>query len=235
MGMRKVVGVIGGMGPDATVDFMSRVSAFTDATRDQDHVHMLVDNNPAIPCRQQALLGEGEDPGPVMADMARGLEASGADFLVMPCNTAHAFADAVREAVSIPLVSIVDVTVAACRDQAAVGMLATKGCLEARVYQDAIAATSSEIIVPDDAELLALMDLIFAIKAGEQSPEVGERMRELGEALVARGATVVVGGCTEITLVLKDGMLGVPVVSSTDELARSTVDICSGRRELAAG
>ncbi len=233
--MRKIVGVIGGMGPDATVDFMSRVIAFTDATRDQDHVRMLVDNNPAIPCRQQALLGDGEDPGPVMADMARGLEASGADFLVMPCNTAHAYADAVREAVSIPLISIVDVTVAACRDHAAVGMLTTKGCLEARVYQDAFAETSSELIMLDDAELSQLMDLIFAIKAGEQSPEIGGSMRELGEALVTRGATAVVGGCTEITLVLGDGMLGVPVVSSTDELARATVDICSGRQELAAG
>ncbi len=233
--MRKVVGVIGGMGPDATVDFMSRVIAFTGATRDQDHVHMLVDNNPAIPCRQQALLGEGEHPGPVMAAMARGLEASGADFLVMPCNTAHAFADAVREAVSIPLVSIVDVTVAACRDHAAVGMLATKGCLEAGVYQEAFAATSSDMIVPNDAEFPELMDLIFAIKAGDQSPNVGARMRELGEALVARGATVVVGGCTEITLVLKDGMLSVPVVSSTDELASATADICSGRREVPAG
>ncbi len=139
--MRKVVGVIGGMGPDATVDFMSSVIAFTDAAQDQDHVRMLVDNNPAVPCRQQALLGNGEDPGPVMARMARGLEAAGADFLVMPCNTAHAFADAVRSAASIPLLSIVDVTVAACSGHALVGMLATRGCLEARVYQDAFAST----------------------------------------------------------------------------------------------
>ena len=83
------------MGPDATVDFMSSVIAFTEATLDQDHARMLVDNNPAVPCRQQALLGDGEDPGPVLAGMARGLEKAGADFLVMPCNTAHAFADSV--------------------------------------------------------------------------------------------------------------------------------------------
>ena len=231
--MRRVVGVIGGMGPDATADFMSQVIAFTEAARDQDHARMLVDNTPAVPCRQRALLGDGEDPGPVMADMARGLEAAGADFLVMPCNTAHAFADAIINAVSIPLLSIVDVTVAACRDHRVVGMLSTKGCLEAGVYQDAFATTGSEIIVPDDAEFAELMDLIFAIKAGDQSPGIGERMRVLGEALVARGATVVVGGCTEITLVLHDDMLTVPLVSSTDELARATADVCSGRRELA--
>ena len=233
--MRKIVGVIGGMGPDATVDFMSRVIAFTDAARDQDHARMLVDNNPSIPCRQKALLGEGGDPGPVMAGMARGLEVSGADLLVMPCNTAHAFADAVTEAISIPLLSIIDVTVAACRDHAAVGLLTTEGCLAARVYQDAFAETGKELIVPDEAELSELMELIFAIKAGDRSPAIGECMRALGEALVARGAAAIIGGCTEITLVLNDGMLSVPLVSSTDELARATADICSGRRELATG
>lgn len=232
--MRKVVGIIGGMGPGATVDFMSRVISLSDVAREQDHVRMLVDNNPTIPSRQQALLGDGEDPGPVLAGMARGLEAAGADFLVMPCNTAHAFAGAIREAVSIPLVSIVDVTVRACRGHAAVGMLTTEGCLEARVYQDAFATTGSEMVAPDDAELRELMDLIFAIKDGDRSRGIGARMRVLGEALVARGATVIVSGCTEITMVLEDDMLTVPFVSSTDELARATVDICSGRRELAA-
>ena len=230
--MHKTAGVLGGMGPDATVDFMSRVIAFTEATRDQDHARMLVDNNPQVPCRQQALLGHGEDPGPVLADMARRLEAAGADFLVMPCNTAHAFADAVRRAVSIPLVSIVDVTVAACRGHAAVGMLATRGCLEARVYDDAFASTGSEMIVPDEAEFADLMELIFAIKGGDSSGGIGERMRVLAEALVARGADAVIGGCTEITLVLTDSMLSVPLVSSTDELARATAAICSGQREL---
>ena len=220
------------MGPDATVDFMSRVIAFTEATRDQDHVRMLVDNNPAIPCRQQALLGDGEDPGPVMAGMARGLEATGADFLVMPCNTAHVFADAVREAVSIPLLSIVDVTVAVCSGHAAVGMLATRGCIEAGVYQDAFAKTDSKMIVPGSSDMAELMELIFSIKAGDRSPGVGARMKVLAEALVERGATVVVGGCTEIPLVLDDSMLRVPLVSTTDELARATADICSGKRAL---
>ena len=141
--MQKTVGVIGGMGPDATVDFMSSVIGFTEAARDQDHVRMLIDNNPRVPCRQEALLGDGDDPGPVMADMARGLEAGGADFLVMPCNTAHAFADAIRDAVSIPLLSILDVTVAACQGHAAVGMLATRGCLDAGVYQKVFAASGA--------------------------------------------------------------------------------------------
>ncbi|MDJ0793491.1 MAG: amino acid racemase [Woeseiaceae bacterium] len=233
--MQKTVGVIGGMGPDATVDFMSGVIGFTKAARDQDHVRMLVDNNPRVPCRQEALLGDGDDPGPVMADMARGLEAGGAEFLVMPCNTAHAFADAIRDAVSIPLLSILDVTVAACQGHAAVGILATRGCLDAGVYQKAFAASGAELVVPDESEMAELMELIFAIKAGDRSAGIGERMQTLAESLTARGATVVVGGCTEITLVLHDGMLSVPLVSSTDELARATAAICSGQHELPSG
>ena len=104
-GSQKTVGVLGGMGPDATVDFMARVIALTEADRDQDHVRMLIDHNPHVPNRQKAILAEGEDPGPVLAEMAARLEANGADFLVIPCNTAYAFEDAILAATSIPLIS----------------------------------------------------------------------------------------------------------------------------------
>ena len=114
-------------------------------------------------------------------------------------------------------------------------MLATRGCLGAQVYQQAFAASGTELVVPDDEEMIELMELIFAIKGGDRSSAIGERMQRLAEALVARGATVVVGGCTEITLVLHDNMLSVPLVLSTDELARATAAICSGQRDLPPG
>src|SRR5210317_2431954 len=106
-------GVLGGMGPDATVDFMAKVIAATSAETDQDHARMLVDHNPKVPNRQAALLGNGEDPGPVLAAMAKGLQEAGADFLVMPCNTAHVFEQSIISAVDIPLVSIITETIAA--------------------------------------------------------------------------------------------------------------------------
>jgi len=93
----------------------------------------------------------------------------------------------------------------------------------------------SELVLPDDSEFSELMDLIFAIKAGDRSTGIAERMQLLAQALIARGATVVVGGCTEITLVLHDDVLDVPLVSSTDELARATAAICLGQRELPSG
>ena len=115
------VGVLGGMGPEATVDFMTRVLAATPARVDQEHIRMLVDHNPGIPDRHAAIAGTGPDIGPELAAMARGLEAAGADFLVMVCNTAHAYTEAIRTAVSIPFVSIVDVVMAAVAERPAGG------------------------------------------------------------------------------------------------------------------
>jgi aspartate racemase len=213
------------MGPDATVDFLSKVIAATPAEKDQDHLRILVDNNPQVPNRQEAVLRGGEDPGPALAAMAKGLEAGGADFLVMPCNTAHAFRDAIVAAVDIPLVSIIDVTVDACAGAAAVGVLATDGCLASTVFQEALAARGLRAVLPDDAEIAELMRLITRIKAGDQGPDVAAGMRKLAEALVARGADAIIAGCTEIPLVLQADALDVALVSSTDALAAATVAI----------
>ena len=221
--MNKTVGVLGGMGPDATADFMSRVIRATPAEKDQDHLRMLVDNNPHVPNRQEALLRGGEDPGPTLAAMARGLEAAGADFLVMPCNTAHAFVHAITEAVDIPLVSIIDATVDACGDAGMIGVLATDGCIASGVFQEALANRGRVAVMPDDVEMDALMSLIRRIKAGDTDPDIVAGMRAIAEALAVRGAEVIVAGCTEIPLVLDQGMLDVPLVSSTDALARATV------------
>ena len=213
------------MGPDATVDFMSKVIAATPAEKDQDHLRMLVDSNPHVPNRQEALLRGGEDPGPALAAMAKGLQDAGADFLVMPCNTAHAFADAIVEAVDIPLVSIIEVSVDACAGAAAVGLLATDGCIASGVFQEAFASRGQVAILPDEGELRELMRLIARIKAGDQGADVSAGMRALADALVARGAQTIIAGCTEIPLVLKPEVLDVPLVSSTDVLAAATVAI----------
>ena len=221
-------GVLGGMGPDATVDFMAKVIAATSAETDQDHARMLVDHNPKVPNRQAALLGNGENPGPVLAAMAKGLQEAGADFLVMPCNTAHAFARDSRAAVSIPLVSIIDVTVDACRDTGAVGVLATDGCLNTGIYQDALREANIECVLPDADETAELMRLIWAIKAGDRGEAIALDMQGVGNALVARGARAIIAGCTEIPLVLTEDLLDVPLVSSTDVLAEATAAIAHG-------
>jgi aspartate racemase len=216
------------MGPDTTVDFMSKVIAATPAARDQDHAHLIVDQDPTVPNRQAALLGDGEDPGPAIAAMARRLETAGADFLVMPCNTAHAFAPAIVAAVSIPLLSIIDVTVAACQGHGPPGILATAGCLAAGLYQDAFAAQGIVPVLPDAGAVDEISRLAVEIKLGKRGPDVRDGMRAVADELVARGARVLVAACTEIPLVLSADLLSVPLVSSTDELARATADRCAG-------
>ena len=226
----KIIGVLGGMGPDATVDFMSKVIALTPADKDQDHIHMLVDHNPCVPNRQAAILADGEDPGPELAAMAARLEAAGADYLVIPCNTAYVFKDAVVSAASVPLISIIDVTVAdaVARGAQAIGVLATDGCLAAGVYQDAMKTAGVAAVLPTADEIEHFMTLCYRIKAGYQGERVAREMAQLAEALIARGADAIVAGCTEIPLVLKQSALNVPLISSTDVLAAATVALAQG-------
>lgn len=222
----KIAGVLGGMGPDATVDFMAEVVRRTVAERDQDHLHMLVDHNPKVPDRQAAIRGEGGDVGASLAEMARRLEAAGAEFLVMPCNTAHVYANSIRDAVSLPLIDIVDVTVAAVRerrpDATKVGLLATPGCLDTGIYQKALDAAGLETLLPASQDVL--MGLILRVKSGERGAAVLRAMSALAGELVAAGANVVIAGCTEIPLVLGDDDIDVPLVSSTAVLAQKTVE-----------
>mgnify|MGYP001544893624 FL=1 len=224
------------MGPDATVDFMAKVIALTDAERDQDHVRMLVDHNPHVPNRQAAILADGEDPGPVLAEMASRLEASGADFLVMPCNTAYVFEEAIIAATKVPLISIIAESIAAVRESApdatAVGVLATDGCLQTGIYQSGIEAAGMTAVLPVAGEMEQIMVLINAIKAGNQGTAAGAGLKSLAEALITRGADAIIAGCTEIPLVLTDEMVKVPLVSSTDALALKTVRLARGDEAL---
>ncbi len=167
-----------------------------------------------------------------MAEMAQRLESAGADFLVVPCNSAFGFAGAVAGAVSIPLVSIVEVTVEACEGFSIVGLMATDGCLQSHVYQDALAAAGIAVELPDEQELADLMALLNGIKAGYQGESIARDMGTLAAALVARGAQAIIAGCTEIPLVLDDHALDVPLISSTDVLAARTVAIARGETPL---
>ena len=233
---QKTAGVLGGMGPEATVDFMAKVIALTDASCDQDHVRMLVDHNPHVPNRQEAILRGGQDPGPVLADMAAGLETSGADFLVIPCNTAYVYQGAILAATHIPLISIIGVSIAAAQERVPnverIGVLATDGCLASGVFQSGLDAAGVVAELPTEAELRELMAIINAIKAGKQTDETGRALSGLAEALISRGADAVIAGCTEIPLALDQDAVSVPLISSTDALAEITVKLATGEIPL---
>lgn len=233
---RRTIGVLGGMGPQATVDFLGEIVARTPARGDEDHVRVLVDSNPGVPDRQRARFGDDAPVRRALVEMAQGLARQGADFLVMPCNTAHAFVSDAAAAVAIPFVSIIDVTVAAARNAVPharrAGLLATDACVAAGLYQDRASANDLELIVPDDAGQAACMRLIAAVKAGDLGESVRAEMAELARSLGTRGAEILIAGCTEIPLVIEGDAAGVSLISSTDELAQRAVDHALGRLPL---
>jgi aspartate racemase len=224
-----IAGVLGGLGPAATVDFMARVLAHSDADNDQDHIRMLVDHNPTVPDRHRAIAGDTPSVAPQLVDMARTLEAAGADFLVMVCNTAHAYTREIREAVAIPFVSIIEVTVEAVEHAAsAVGVMAAEGCLSAGLYQEALEAAGHNAVIWDEAEASRFMELIYRIKAGERDPGMADDMSRLAASLAFAGAESLIAGCTEIPLVLDETSAGLPLLSSTDLLVQRTVALARG-------
>ena len=232
----KLVGIIGGMGPEATVDFMLQILQVTPATTDQDHVRMVVENNPRIPSRQAAMRGEGESPGPAIAAIAARLEAMGAEFLVMPCNLAHAWQGDIEAAIDIPFISIVDESVRSALqrsgDDSAIGLMTTPGCFTAGLYQQALAEAGRPVITQTPEELAEAMSLVEQIKSGNQSQEIASGLLALANKLVDRGAKVLIAACTEFPLVLDESMFDVAFVSSTDVLARKAVAIALGKDEL---
>jgi len=220
-------GVLGGMGPAATVDFMAKVYAADPATVEQDRVRLIVDCDPGVLDRNAAVRGEGPSPGPSLAAMARGLVGAGADFLVIACNTAHAWTADIEAAVAAPVLSMIE---AACDELALrhpdvrrVGLLAGDGCLEAGIYQAAFARRGWQTMIPGAKGQAQFMATLYRIKSGA----VGEAERAVfaacaGETLAA-GAQVVVAGCTEIPLVLKSGDLAAPLIDTSQVLAERTV------------
>jgi len=197
---------------------------------------MLVDNNPKTPDRQAAIKGDDAAVRSELTSMARQLQAAGADFIVMPCNTAHAFVTDAIQAISVPFVHIVKETVNeighAAPAATQVGVLATDACLVARVYQQELEATGKSAVLPETDDQHECMQLIGRIKGGDTGVDVQKRMVGLAEKLIDAGADAVIAGCTEIPLVLARNVIKVPLISSTDVLAKRTVALATGAIEL---
>ncbi len=229
--MSLTVGVIGGMGPAATLEFQARLLAATPAARDQDHLRVLVDCNPKIPDRNAAIAGGGPSPGPVLAEMARGLERAGADFLVMPCNTAHAFARDIRSAASIPLLSLIDVTADAAANAAPggqAGVLAVDGARAVGLYEAALTERGVTPVLLGADDQRRFMACIYAIKAGDTGAAVRDEVAGLARLLTAGGASVVIAACTELPLVLEPGDVDATLIDSTAVLVARTLDYAFG-------
>lgn len=230
--MRRV-GILGGMGPQATILLMQKVLDGVDAKDDAGHIPLIVDQNPQVPSRIRRLIeGEGEDPGPVLAAMARRLEAAGAEALAMPCNTAHHYADQIRAAVGIPLLDMVDLSVASAARLAGssgkAGILASPAVRRIGLFEARLRTCGLEPVYPGDEA--ALLAAIRQIKAQGAGPAPGAVLRAASEELMSRGARVQMIACTEFSLIAEPTGVGVTAFDTLDVLAQAIIDfgLCRG-------
>lgn len=221
--MTKTLGVLGGMGPAATLDFLAKLQAATPVAKEQDHLRVLVDINPKVPDRNV----DDEGARAALEAMAVGLRDAGAQVLAIACNTAHAHAEAVT-ASGLPLVNLIETAGLAAKAAGAarVGVLGTAGALA--LYRREFAHQGLEAVTLDDHEQVEFMALLYRIKRGDVGPASRETMAALAHRLVGKGAQAVVAGCTEVPLVMGAADLTVPFVDATEALARRCVQVCLG-------
>lgn len=202
------LGIVGGVGPAATVDFMGKVVAATPAGRDQDHIKMVVEQNPQIPDRTANLLREETDPTMAMYSTCKRLESAGAHAIAIPCNTAHAFVDRIQPHLRIPIVNMLMETARWISQRygrnKVVGLLATSGTVQSRVYHDAAHQAGLTIITPGVEYQSMVMESIYGergVKAGHTQGICRTQLLVAAEHLVELGAEVLILGCTELPLI----------------------------------
>jgi len=225
-----VVGILGGLGPWATLDLYRRILELTPAREDQDHLHVIIDSNPHVPDRTAAILGEGESPMPALAAGLRRLADAGAGFIAIPCNTAHHWIEELVRQSPVPVVDMVAEAVAAVQalgSVTCVGLLATTGTIRSGLYRRRFEERGVAMVVPDEpVQADAVMGAIFGptgIKVGHMNEANGRLLKGAADALVAAGAQAIIAGCTEIPLVLRPDDVSVPLIDTQDCLARAVV------------
>lgn len=234
---RPIVGILGGMGPAATADLYMKIIAATPATRDQDHLPVVIWADPTVPDRSDALLHGGADPTPWLLRGATQLVAMGASFIAVPCNTAHAFFPVIEREITVPLMHMMDETASAVElahpSIQRVGLLATTGTIASGLYQEWLATHHIEVVVPnDDLQERAVMGAIHRVKAGQTGRDTTDMLSEAAVFLVKHGAEALIAGCTELPLVFRDGDASVPVIDPTRVLAEAIVwRACASQRE----
>jgi aspartate racemase len=223
----KIIGILGGMGPEATIDLFYKIIKFTPAEKDQDHLRIIIDNNSKIPDRTAAILGSGKSPLPALKESARNLEKAGADFIIIPCNTAHYFLTLIQESVKIPILNMIEETVKETQKRISqiqkVGLLASISIYETEIYHQHFKKINIVVISPEEKDKKEIMKVIYAVKAGNLSEEIKKNILKTAQKLIDKGAEAIITGCTEIPLILKEGDVSVPIIDPTQILAEAAV------------
>jgi len=228
MAEQKTLGILGGMGPMATVDLFQKVVAATKAERDQDHIHILIDNCPSIPDRRTCIIEGRDDAGREMVNAARRLEQAGAEVLIIGCNTAHFFHPMVAEGVSIPVLHMPRETAKVIKAQGFTSacILGTDMTFRTGLYHKALEAEGITPMGLDEEGQQIVLDLIYkGVKAGNADYPVEPSLKKMREA-AQRGAQCFILGCTELPIAFAGLDTGLELIDPTDILARAAVRAC---------
>jgi aspartate racemase len=224
----RMLGVLGGMGPLASAQFMLRLTQLTPATRDQDHIPTVLWSDPRVPDRTVGYRDNGADPLPWLLCGIAGLRSAGCGAIAIPCNTAHGWYDAMCDAAGVPILHIVDAAAAELRrlgiGQARIGVMGTQATLTMRLYQDRLRGLGWDCIVPSQEEMDRLVSPAIALVKANRVADAYAPLADVVKSLAARGAAAVVLGCTEIPLGIHAGPPpDLPMVDTIDALARAAI------------
>ncbi|MCX8160539.1 MAG: amino acid racemase [Candidatus Saccharicenans sp.] len=232
----RIVGILGGMGPEATARFFELVIKNTSAARDQDHLRIIICNWPQIPDRTGAILYGGENPLPRMIEGLKVLERAGAELVAIPCLTAHYFLPELRKKTHLKLLDLVAETARWAKSNLSgvrqVGLLATEGTVATGLFQKSFQRQRIQIVLPTPEKQKKIMEAIYGkegIKAGFKGARVSRLLKEAAEELVEAGARALIAGCTEIPLALKPDRLPVPLIDPMTIGARELIRQAGGR------
>lgn len=223
---KKAIGIIGGMGPEATLDLFGKLIRHTDASCDAEHIRVYIDCHTGIPDRTRAILAGGESPVPYIAESAEKLAAMGAEFLLLPCNTSHYYYNEICEKSPVPVMNMIRTAAEALQAEGVhcVGILATDGTLQSGVYQKELEACGIRSVCPAGEHQKAVMSLIYdGIKANAATFDTAAVEAVLRE-LRTQGAERIVLGCTELPVAFtRYQITATDTVDATDILARVAV------------
>ena len=223
--MKKTAGIIGGMGPQATVDLFQKIVSNTVSDSDNNHIHIIIDNNTNIPDRTKSILEKSDLPLKYLSESAKKLESIGADFLAMPCNTAHFFYDALKETVNIPIINMIEETAKylQSRNEKRLLLLATTGTIKTNIYQQIFSNFDLEIIVPEETFQEEIMSAIYdSVKKGVPYKNA-EKFKALLSKELDKNIDNVILGCTELPILFEENKLHDKVVDPTLILAKAII------------
>ena len=223
---KRTVGILGGMGPEATALILSRVIAMTEVEDDIDHVPLLIDNNPQVPSRIKAIIEKtGEDPTPILINMAQKLEASGVKALAMPCNTAHWYADAIQASVNIPFLHMIDLALEKVLSMPLknkrVGILGSPAVKMTGLFDKVFSKESIECIYPDDQD--NMLEAIKLIKKDKDNPQAHTTLRRAARELAEKSVDAQLIACSEFSIITHVIPNSVVYIDTIDVLAKAII------------